>query len=92
LTLFEIYTQTALKWLIDKPFPLTVWVDYTEKEKENDKAKELVGGYLKTNTYKEAWGMLWDGLSQEEREEISELPNFDADIFEEITGIKYGSM
>ena len=70
------------------PFILTEWIYYTDEEKAEDKAKELIGGYLKRYDYKEACANWWTMLSSEDKAIIQQIPNFDADKFEEITGIK----
>ena len=70
------------------PFILTKWVLYTDEEKAEDKSKELIGGYLKQYTYKEACANWWAILSDEDKAIIQQIPNFDADKFEEITGIR----
>jgi hypothetical protein len=49
---------------------------------------QTIGGYLKVNTYKTAWKIWFEKLSSNEKELIKTIPNFDADIFEEITGLK----
>jgi hypothetical protein len=69
------------------PFILTDWIDYTDEEKSKDKAKELIGGYLKTYTYKEACQNWWNKITEENRNIIQDMPGFDKDIFKEITGI-----
>ena len=64
------------------------WVysnDMTDKEKEEHPEHETTGGYLKK--LKSAQKR-WDTLSNNDRKIITSLPNFDAKIFEEITGIK----
>ena len=38
--------------------------------------------------YKRAWANLWDSLSNHEKIIVQSIPNFDADVFEEITGIQ----
>lgn len=38
-------------------------------------------------SYEKAWRKLWANLIQEEKDKVKTLPNFDADIFSEITGI-----
>ena len=49
---------------------------------------ELVSvGTLITRTYKEAWGIAWSKSDQNKKNEFLNLPNFDADIFFEITGV-----
>ena len=49
---------------------------------------ELMGGYLKTYTMKEAWANWWSKLTDENKEIIKQLPNFDSDVFKDITGIE----
>lgn len=74
--------------LLSVPFVLTEWVCYTDEEKAEDKAKELIGGYLERYNYKEACANWWAALSDENKAIIQQIPNFDADKFEKITGIK----
>ena len=69
-------------------FPLTEWIEYTDEEKKQDKAKELIGGYLKTNDYKATCARWWADTPKGQRKIIMSMPNFDADKFFEITGIK----
>ena len=70
---------------------LTKWIDelnMTEEEKEKHPQYKTTRGYLKKYTYKEAWKNIWKELTEEEKDIImTELPNFDKDIFKEITGI-----
>ena len=71
-------------------FYLNNWVnkeDMTDEEKEKVKGWETTGGYLKILDYKEAWKIFWEKISEENRQKFLNLPNFDADIFFEITGI-----
>ena len=72
-------------------FDLTVWVSYdtaTDKEKETHKKEiETCGGFLKTLEYKEAWRFAWNKASKEEHEQLLKLPNWDNEVFKEITGI-----
>ena len=72
-------------------FDLTVWVSYdtaTEEEKKGHKKEiEACGGFLKTLEYKEAWRLAWDKASKEEHKELFKLPNWDNEVFKEITGI-----
>lgn len=63
--------------------------DMSDKEKEEHDEYKTCGGYLKTLEYKEAWNEWWkENRSVEMIKKIKKLPNFDASIFEEITGIK----
>ena len=49
--------------------------------------EEIDGKFVKY-TYKEACSKWWEGMSEENKEIVRSIPNFDAEIFEEITGIK----
>ena len=72
-------------------FDLTVWVSHdtaTDEEKEVHKIDiETCGGFLKTIPYKEAFRIAWDKASKEEHEKLLKLPNWNNEIFKEITGI-----
>jgi len=71
---------------------ITQWIDensMTEEQKINDKSFYVRGGTLIRRTYKEAWALYWSNASKEEKDKFLNLPNFDADIFFEITGIKF---
>src|SRR5574344_3169774 len=64
------------------------WDDMTDKEKANNEKASVCGGYIKVYEYKEAWKNLWDTLDDDEKETFRTLPNFDPDVFEDITGIR----
>ena len=72
-------------------FDLTVWVSHdtaNDKEKEEHKNEiETCGGYLKTLEYKEAWRLAWDKVDKDQHKELLKLPNWDNEVFKEITGI-----
>ena len=72
-------------------FDLTVWVSHdtaTEEEKTLHKAEiEIYGGFLKSINYKDAWRLAWNKASIEERKKLFDLPNWDNQVFKEITGI-----
>ena len=59
----------------------------TDEEKKNESDFSVREGYLKTYDYKEAWGNFWNKTSDDNKQLILDLPNFDATIFEDITGI-----
>ena len=74
----------------DIDFPLNEWRcadDMTNEEKKSVSGWEQMGGYLKTLSYKEAWAAGWAKATDEQKEWYQSFPNFDADIFLEITGI-----
>ena len=62
--------------------------DMTEEEKKDNAKSYVTDGILITYTYHEAWENLWRTLTDEQKNSFKTLPNFDADVFEDITGIK----
>jgi hypothetical protein len=60
----------------------------TDKEKTGNKDAFITDGYLKTLGYKEAWAEAYKTATKEDIKLLKALPNWDADVFEEITGIK----
>jgi len=90
--------QTDLTWdEIDHPdfndFYLNKWIsesDMTTQEKKEQADFHVRGGYLKTYEWEEAWANYWRDSDQEEKDKVLNLPNFDPEIFKEITGIDVG--
>ena len=79
---------------IDKPewiyFDLTEWVNQenmSDQEKAGNESYMTTGGYLKVYSYKEAWANAYKNATEEDIQKTINLPNFDYDIFEEISGI-----
>ncbi len=79
---------------IDHPhfgeFYLNKWIpedDMTDEEKEENPSFHVSNGYLKTFTYKEAWKNFWRETDDKNKQKFLDLPNFDAEIFKDITGI-----
>lgn len=73
---------------------LTWWVPenkMTDAEKAADPNFYMRGGQLRCRTYKEAWRKAWDEASVADRELVRKLPNFDATVFKEISGIDVGT-
>ena len=65
-----------------------VWFDsMTDEEKAAHPKAKTTGGYLKDRTTADNARKWWAGLSADDRNIIFSLPNFDAEIFKEITGI-----
>ena len=71
----------------------TEWISeqkMSDKEKEIHPDYKITGGYLKekdtldTSNEANEW---WSGLSNDEKQIIKDIPNFDASIFKKITGI-----
>ena len=63
----------------------------TAEEKAAHPEYETLGGYLKSIPFKDACQLMWDRLTTDEKSAVREIPNFDADIFERITGIRVES-
>jgi len=69
---------------------LTEWIpleSMSEQEKKDHPTAETTKGYLKTRTYHEAWAEAWGEADEQTKKAFTELPNFDPEIFKEITGI-----
>lgn len=64
--------------------------DMTDEEKMAHPEHETTGGYLKTIPFKDACALMWQNLSEDEKNMVLAIPNFNADIFYQITGIKTG--
>ena len=62
----------------------------TEAEKARSPFHTTCGGYLKTYEYKEAWANFWIITPEENKKKFLNLPNFDATIFKDITGVDVG--
>ena len=72
------------------PHDPVVWIwseDMTEEEKLSHPEHETVGGYLKKMDLSDNAKIWWRGLTNKEKETVMSLPNFDAQIFKEITGV-----
>jgi hypothetical protein len=71
-------------------FSLTEWIreeNVTDQEKIDNTTFHTTGGYLKKYDYKEAFQKSWNKASKEDQGAVKALPNFDADVFFEISGI-----
>ena len=71
-------------------FNLTEWIlkiNMTDKEKEDNESYKTTGGYLKEYDYKEAFQQSYNKASQEDKDLLLKLPNFNAEVFKEISGI-----
>lgn len=76
--------------LMDCPLNVLAWVwddDMTDEEKEQHPEYSVTGGFLKHIEKETGRQMWWDGLSDKQKDIVMQLPNFDKDIFKEITGI-----
>ena len=76
--------------LMDCPSNVLFWIwedDMTDEEKEQHPEYSVTGGFLKHIEKETGRQMWWDGLSDRQKDIVMQLPNFDKDIFKEITGI-----
>ena len=76
--------------LMDCPSNVLSWIwedDMTDEEKEQHPEYSVTGGFLKHIEKETGRQMWWDGLSDRKKDIVMQLPNFDKDIFKEITGI-----
>jgi hypothetical protein len=87
MTASEFYDSKYYTAIQSAPFKLTEWISYTEEDM-NTEEKRTVGGYLKLYTYKEACTHWWEKMREEDRQTVMSIPNFDKDIFFEITGVE----
>ena len=93
----EEWANSDAKHLLDKmpinkmPRSTVEWVfaeNMTDEEKEKYPTYKTTDGYLKISDGKECCQIWWDNLLDEQKEIIKSIPNFDAKIFKQITGIK----
>ena len=72
-------------------FSVNEWINFegmTDEEKKYYGTSKFTGGYMKKLDYKEAFTKSMKNASKEEIELVKKLPNFDAKVFEEISGFK----
>lgn len=88
---YEDWLNSNVYNILANNFTNNVWIceaDMTEEEKANHPEYKTTGGYLKVLDFKEAFKNMWIRLNKEQKNIIiNELPNFNKDIFKEITGI-----
>ena len=80
-TLEEFYNSKYWDAINSSPFDLTEWV-YDENPNENG-----VDGKLIVNSYEDTCRRWWKEMDKQKREIIKSIPNFNVDVFCEITGI-----
>ena len=69
----------------------TLWVpsgNMSEQEKKDHPYHITTTGYIKNIPFKEAFANAWGNWTIESKESFKALPNFDAEVFFEITGVK----
>jgi len=99
---YHIFNKEVSKEIFDQKYsaqptfklPTAVWVDkkdMTDEEKKSISVWKEIGGYLKVLSYQDAWKEGWKTASTDFKNWVKGLPNFDAKLFQEITGIEIGS-
>ena len=81
----------ARYYLNQIPKNIVEWVyesDMTDDEKEEHPTYKTTGGYLKVLEESECGQLWWGSLSDRQKNIIKSLPNFDAEIFYQCTGIR----
>jgi hypothetical protein len=94
IRMFNVECVGLRKADIDFPeffyFELCIWIAskaMSDTEKSDNPIHKTTGGYLKTLDYKEAWKKSYADADDEDKAKLIALPNFDADVFFQITGI-----
>lgn len=89
---FKDWLNSDARYLLNSiPKDVTEWVwssDMTDQEKEAHPEHETTGGYLKVLDESNCAQSWWNNLSDNQKNIIKALPNFNAEIFEQITGVK----
>ena len=73
------------------PKDVVEWIgsrDMTDEEKAEHPTHETTGGFLKVLDASGRAQSWWDSLTEENKDIIKALPNFDREIFYQCTGIK----
>ena len=87
---FEEWRNSYAYYLLNK-IDFIDWVhidDMTEEEMKEHPEAETTKGYLKQYDLKESASKWWNELKNYEKEIIKNIPNFDAEKFYKITGVK----
>ena len=85
------WVKSEAKLLLDQmpgAIKYICWDDMTAEDKIAHPDAETTGGYIKKLDNTDTVTMWWHSLSDRARAVIMSIPNFDKDIFKEITGIE----
>jgi hypothetical protein len=91
MTYREWLKSDARRLLNRMPKNVVIWVyesDMTDEEKVAHPTYETTGGYLKVLDESECGQLWWGSLSDRRKEIIKAIPNFDAEIFFQCTGVR----
>ena len=89
---YREWLNSDARYLLNQiPKDVVEWIyssDMTEEEKAAYPTHKTTGGYLKVLDESECGQLWWGSLSEYKKNIIKAIPNFDAAIFEQCTGIK----
>ena len=89
---YNDWLRSDARYLLNQiPKDVVEWVyeeNMTDEEKTAHPTYETAGGYLKVLDESECGQLWWGSLSDFQKNYIRSIPNFDAEIFEQCTGIK----
>ena len=89
---YREWLESDARWLLNQiPKDVVEWVyeeDMTDEEKAAYPTYETTGGYLKVLDESECGQLWWGSLSDRRKEIIKAIPNFDAEIFFQCTGVR----
>ena len=84
---FDSRARYLLNQIDNCPLEYVCFDTMTDEEKAAHPEAKTTGGYLKERTMADNARKWWAGLDAADRNVIFSLPNFDAEIFKEITGV-----
>ena len=86
------WIDSDARYLLNQiPKNVVEWVhkeDMTDTEKAAHPTYETTGGYIKVLDESECGQLWWNALTDYQKNIIKGIPNFDADIFFQCTGIR----
>ena len=89
---YSEWLDSDARYLLNQiPKDVVEWVyeeDMTDEEKPAHPTYETTGGYLKVLDESECGQLWWGSLSDRRKEIIKAIPNFDAEIFFQCTGVR----
>ncbi len=88
---YNDWFRSDARYLLNRiPKNVVGWIcseNMTDEEKTEHPTHETTGGYLKVFDESDCGQLWWDTLSDHQKNIIKALPNFNAEIFKECTGI-----
>ena len=89
---YREWIDSDARYLLNRiPKNVVEWIyseDMTDEEKAEHPTHETTGGYLKVLDKSECGQLWWGSLSDRRKEIIKAIPNFDAEIFFQCTGVR----